>query len=420
MKILITNFFYLKNNGDAAILSVLLSQLKIIFNGPPAVIVITDSVEDNKDFENTPLVESFFYLAVYTTKNQIARILKTLYIIFSTTLWAIIYKYFNVKADAMISKKSGELLSEYLKSELVIAAGGGYILGDSGVRGNITVVLQLHAIYIAHLLGKPVILYSQSIGPLGNWFQKFLTKKVLNLSRGILCREQLTVDYLKDLGVKKDLVYKTVDAAFLFNPGTKEKMAKVLGSLGIGEKNKKIGITVRNWFGAERQSLFESEIAGFVDYLVKRQDASIIFIPQVVSTLHNDDDRVAAARIRKKIISQKNVWFLEQEFNHSDIKGIYENLDYVVGTRMHSNIFSLTSKVPVIAIQYLHKTEGIMKDLGLYEWVIKIEEVTGPRLIFQFEKLMANREEYLSVLNGTLPVYLEKAREAALIIKELA
>lgn len=59
------------------------------------------------------------------------------------------------------------------------------------------------------------------------------------------------------------------------------------------------------------------------------------------------------------------------------MKAIYSFYDYIIGTRFHSLIFSLSEHVPEIAISYDgYKSVGIMKDMKLDDYVIDIADVT--------------------------------------------
>ena len=150
-----------------------------------------------------------------------------------------------------------------------------------------------------------------------------------------------------------------------------------------------------------------------------KKKLNVIFIPQVTSQLFDDDDRSVAKRIIVKMKEKSFVWGIEQEMSHYEIKSFYANMNYIVGTRFHSVIFSLTSYVPAVAIEYEHKTRGIMKDLDLTDWVIKLEDLTAERLIKKFDKLVLKQEEYIASLKAQIPSYIKDARGAVDTIKQV-
>ena len=399
---------------------VLLSQLAEAFGNPQVAIAIAESTSVQDTFAGVPMLESFFYLAVYTSSNPIARAIRSTYVLLSTTAWAAAYRFLGVRLNWVVSGRLRQLLEEYVQSDLVVACGGGYIIGGPGLRNAVTVLIQLHSIFIGDILGKPTILYSQSYGPFYGSLQPAAVRVVLNRTRGVMCREGVSMDTLANIGVRPELLIKTVDAAFLYSPGTDGAMRKELADAGCLQEGKStVGITVRAWLDRAKQDRFEQEMARFVAHLAERDDVTVVFIPQSTSKLHGDDDREVAERVRSLLLSEHNVVLLNKIYDCAEIRGIYGNLDYMVGTRMHSNIFSLAARVPVIAIQYLHKTSGIMADLELGDWVVGIEDVTSAHMAAMFARLVAGRDQYLSVLDRTLPRYIESARSVAATLGRL-
>ena len=117
-------------------------------------------------------------------------------------------------------------------------------------------------------------------------------------------------------------------------------------------------------------------------------------------------------------MKEKNsVIVITKEHDPWTIKAIYGGLDYLVGTRFHSVIFAVTSHVPSIAIEYEHKTRGIMRDIGLEEWVLNINDLHTDQLIELFEKLVTGRKKYVAHLKRALPPYIVKAKEAIGFVK---
>jgi colanic acid/amylovoran biosynthesis protein len=75
--------------------------------------------------------------------------------------------------------------------------------------------------------------------------------------------------------------------------------------------------------------------------------------------------------------------------------------------------------VPSIAIQYEHKTRGIMRDLDLEEWVIDIDKTDSARLKNIFDDLVNKREKYVEKLSKNLDPYIKKAENTINIVKEI-
>lgn len=412
MKILITHAYSKDNKGDAAILSVLLTQLKNIYKNAKIIISIDDDAKNyNYEFEGTQVITSPEYLAFYKRTN-ITRYPKLIFFEICIYIWCIIYRLFNKSFEFLIPKSIRESVLIYKECDLIVPIGGGYITAKKGIRNTINLILLLNPLLICEILNKKIILYTQSIGPLSSRTQEYITKWVLNKTNMIFIREDHTLKLLNKIKVKKKLIKRTVDAGFLFNPTKNKSLEDFISDKSIIKNKIIVGITVRKWLKPDKQIKYEKYIATFIDKIVKNNSNIIfVFIPQVTSKVHDDDDRDIASRLITNIHHKSNVINLDKEYSHNEIKDIYTGLDFLIGTRFHSVIFSLTSYVPAIAIEYEYKTSGIMKDLDLSKWVIPIEDVTDKNLYEKFNQIMKNKDDYKEKLNFLLPSYINQARE---------
>ncbi|HYT45237.1 MAG TPA: polysaccharide pyruvyl transferase family protein [Methylomirabilota bacterium] len=418
MKILLTHAYTKENKGDAAIVSVLLRQLNTAFPGSNITISIYDDDAKYKSFEGYKVISNSMYLSLYRFQSLLFKLLYTFYIESSLLLWALLYRFFGRSITFVLSKSTCNIAHEYLASDLFVPVGGGYLRAKKGIRENINILLSLNPIIIGILLKKPIILYTQSIGPFATAFQGWITRIVLNKTQLILMREDHTIKTLKTIGVKANLVTRTTDAGFLFDSDKEFRLSDLIKNAETLKSKTLVGITVRKWLKQEGQDNFEKAIALFVDRITKEKHISILFIPQVTSTVHNDDDRNVANRIVSLVANQQQVINCTGNYDHYELKKLYSCLDFLVGTRFHSVIFSLTSYVPAIAIEYEYKTSGIMKDLGLSEWVIPMEQVTADNLYEKFRQLLSEEDAYKQQLQQTLPNYILKAKEVENQMKE--
>lgn len=240
---------------------------------------------------------------------------------------------------------------------------------------------------------------------------KFALKRV----QGIIARETITLNLLKKWHMDKNTLL-SVDSGFLFD---NESPRNLREELGIPNDQMFIGITTRNWLSPGKQEKYERAVAEFSDYAIRTYNAAIIFIPQVTVENRKDDDRESNKRAHSYMKESERAYILTERYGHGTIKAIYENLDYLIGTRFHSVIFALTSYVPSIAIAYEYKTQGIMTDLGLESWVVDIKNVKTQELINLFGQLVIKKEDYRSQLKKILPSYIARAKESILFVKDL-
>jgi colanic acid/amylovoran biosynthesis protein len=418
MKILLTHAYTKDNKGDAAIVSVLLQQLHSAF--PDASITISTYDDDARyEAEEHQVLSNSMYIGVYRFRFLPCKLLYSFYIENTLLLWALLYRLSGYSLTALLPECTRAMAHEYLASDLFVAAGGGYLRAKKGIQEDINIILLLNPLVIGILLRKPIILYTQSVGPFATTFQEWMIRVVLNRTQHIFVREEHTVATLKEIGVKTRLVTRTIDAGFLFDSDKAFQLSDILEDAETLKSDILVGITVRKWLSQEGQHKFEKAIASFVDRITQEKRVRILFIPQVTSTVHNDDDRDVAKRIVELVSNKQSVINCTDSYDHFQLKQLYGHLDFLVGTRFHSVIFSLTSYVPALAIEYEYKTGGIMKDLGLSDWVIPIEQVTAENLYEKFIQLWNEGDLYKQKLHRVVPEYALKATEVESQMKEI-
>ncbi len=176
-----------------------------------------------------------------------------------------------------------------------------------------------------------------------------------------------------------------------------------------------VGVTARRWLAPAEQEGYERALAATIDML-QADGARVVLIPQVTTDYLGDDDRIVERRIAGYCTSAP--LRLDEQLDYRELKGLYTECSLLIGTRFHSVIFSLTSGVPCVAIEYEHKTRGIMADLGLEEWVLPIAEVTVARLWPLVARLRADPAAYRELLQQRIPGYVREAEQFRELLRE--
>lgn len=412
-RILITHVYSEDNKGDVALLSVLLSDIRKVYPKARLTILTLDSVPVNHKFEGVPVKKSFMFYALNKFRSRPMILINSLYVMSSTAWWAFNKRTFGTNLP--LPKKLRSVCKIYDESDLILPVGGGYLRSQKKGLGSLLNVSQLlHPYFIAKLLSKPTILYTQSIGPFASKPEKWLVKRVLNACvNAAIIREEVSMGLLKQIGVTIPL-HRSVDSGFAFNPRTNYDLRK---KIGAKQGQLIFGMTARQWLSSEKQAKYESSLTKTIDYIIAKYDAKVVLIPQVTAEFHNDDDRVVHSRIASMVKQPGNAIALNDKLSHSEIKAAYDSLDYLIGTRFHSVIFALTSRVPALAIEYEHKTGGIMNDLGLDKWVIKMDKVSSTILIQKVDELIDERRSYIEQLRKLLPKYIKRTSEPIDIVE---
>lgn len=406
MKIIVSHVYSSDNKGDAALVSVLLDDIERQFPGSEVTILTLEEVDTSKPYEGAKQHPSFIYHAFNTFSYRPMKLIYSFFIVILTLFWALVYRYFNVKL--YLPQKLRSIADIYLQTDLIIPVGGGYVRSGRSFASSVSLFLLLHPLLFGYLLRKPTVLYTQSIGPFYRSIERLAVAFVLKRMNLIILREEISKKLLQNLGVKNNVV-RSVDSGFAFKS---KKSAQLRKKIGISKDQLLIGVTVRKWLDPIAQAHYETAIAHIVDYVTSKYNASVVFIPQVTSTFHSDDDRQASQDVYLKLQDKANAYVITDNLTHYEVKAMYDELDLIIGTRFHSVIFSLTSYVPAFAIEYEHKTSGIMNDLDLSEWVVKIESLDTTMMERKIDALVAERVTYVKHLHQVIPQYITQAHQA--------
>ena len=137
-----------------------------------------------------------------------------------------------------------------------------------------------------------------------------------------------------------------------------------------------------NRFGSlEKQQKFIEEMRSVTKDLAK--DYKVIYAPHVIDDVQISKDLVNG-------IDNAEVWdFGYFAFDHSDkAVGYYKYADFVIAMRGHGQILPIGFDTPVIALENHPKHRGLMGELGLLDYNVKVDD----------ENFLQNLKDKISLL----------------------
>lgn len=412
--ILVTNVYSYLNKGDAAIVISLLREINRVYDHD--VLIQTADIHNDKDAYGTPVSPTLLWsiLSSVRDKNIVYRIWVLVSKVVLLLIAMSLSRAFGLKTNGMLPKDLRQFVFEVQESEFVIACGGGYLRTSSSSSEN---TLLLYITCLNFLAGyyykKPVYLYSQSIGPVHGKLQTRILKWALNKVTLIESREDISTKYLSSLNLSTP-VFETADPVMLMGDYGVEPKKYI-----VSDADLHIGLTVRKWFKTEEElSRYIETIAQFIDTIAASKNAHVYYIPQVIATNFGDDDRIIARRVYEKVTSKKSFSVIEDNLSIAEIIGLCGAMDIFVGTRMHSNIFSLINHVPVVAIEYEYKTRGIMQRLRIEEMVLDIKTLELSSLNEKAKYLIDHRDTYSKRIATSLTEQIKRSASAIEIIHD--
>lgn len=328
-------------------------------------------------------------------KNKFKYFLKSFFNLFQISIFAILYKLFKFKPYFILEHFQKETIREYFNSDIIISKGGGFLYD----HGRFLISPHLIPIIFSIWIKKPIVIYSQSIGPFNRKLSKILYKFILKKVNLIIVREKISKKILEEMGIDSILGY---DAAFDLRKSKDTESLKKINKL-IFEKKKGntilIGMSILDWkfpnfSGLDaklKKEKYYSSLAKSINYLNKKYKCFFFFYPHSIEGLESDDVYAINKVILKTNLSDNYLLF-KYKYNPRIFLHMLEKMDFCIGSRMHSNIFTLISNTPLVAISYLPKTKGIMGLLGLKEYVLNIDEIDEKKLINKIKLVLENKK----------------------------
>lgn len=291
------------------------------------------------------------------------------------------------------------LFETFAAADLVLACGGGYLYDTAAPIGLPRALVSFVTWWIFLMggfllplaLGKPLVLLPQSIGPLRDPVRRAVTGWIARRARLTLVRERRSLGLLEELGCATRAIC-TPDMAFGMQSAPPDAARELLARAGLWEVDAafRVGVTALDWAGQSgafaAQQPYERALLACIDAITAEGGAVVLFNQCGGAAAAWDDARVNV-RLKEAARHPARVLLVNELLPPELLQAAYGQMDYFIGTRMHSVILALNAGVPALAIGYLHKSQGIMQALGQADRCLDIGAVTPEALIAGFERL---------------------------------
>ncbi len=420
LTILMINLHSSRNAGDAALAITAVQQLRTCFPGSRVILSMNDPESHVSDELKVGSFMRFFH-TISENGSVKWNGLTMLRLGICSLLTGLVYRLFRRSLFFSLPGEQKTLLQAYLDADLIASAPGNFLY-SSGKFG-VPLLVIVYSLAYALLLKKPLYILPQSIGPFRRRWESWLVNWVLRRARMILVREPVSLQNLVASGLKHPRLYQVPDLAFAF-PGEGAQRARdwlISKGIDVDHDRPLLGITTINWAAQtsqiQQQALYENALFVAARQFIIQHGGRGIFFPQVYGATRAADDRVPAGRIARRLIEAGlTVTLIEEPTPPALLKSAYGFMDLFIGTRMHSNIFALTAGVPVLAIAYRYKTQGLMNLVGLSDWVVDIQQIDPEKLGAMLSELWEKRETLKPEIKQRVSILAEESKKAGALI----
>lgn len=413
--ILLINGHTFVNAGDAALISVATSQLETAFPGSRVTCVMNDPLSHPNQ---SRVLES---LTGWIRPGGDWNIIRLAWSLPATIIPFLSYRLFGKPWLWLTPRQIRALVIAYTEADIVVSIPGGFVYSSG--RG-IALLITFYSWAMALLAGKPLYILPQSIGPLHRNWECRLLRFFLTKAQLVMVRETISIEQLNKCRIKCQQAL-VPDLAFSLANASDEETTSWFQTIGLSLATNQplLGITVIDWAAQnvsfKRQAEYEQAIIEVVRYFINMLHGRVIFLPQCIGPTPGEDDRIPGRRIVEQLTElSESICLVEEQPEPALLKAVCGKFDLFIGTRMHSNIFALANEVPVIAIGYLHKTQGIADMVEMSDWVLDINQIDPTQLVQKTTQIWEFREAIKSRLAIIIPDLRSKSARAGQMIAE--
>ncbi|MFB3882549.1 MAG: polysaccharide pyruvyl transferase CsaB [Armatimonadota bacterium] len=272
-------------------------------------------------------------------------------------------------------------------------AGGGGLLQD--VTSWRSPLYYLAAMRLARSARRPVAFIAQSIGPLRRSWVRALARKALSQAEVVAVRDAASAAALTELGLSRPAEV-TADLAFLLPPPTEAEVSAARAKAGIADLTGPVAaIALRNRPGQERDAKAEA-VGRAAVALCQALHLRPLLIP-----MQPAQDTALAQAIA--VSSQAGQAIVSPPLRAREMLALTAGCQLVIAMRLHALILGALSRVPLVAVSYDPKVDGLMEQLAL-EPAADVARFDEERLAQAVRDAWENRAGISSALADRVPI----------------
>jgi len=260
-----------------------------------------------------------------------------------------------------------------------------HLWGESGVPGGSTGLMFAMPLLFARILGIPYGINAHSFDAV-DWPVDLVYRPLFKDAQFLYCRDSDSLEYLKqrdmlnaNSGYRPDsaFFFRTYDDAWADAFMRKHALEKKSFVCFVPRLAETIGV-ISGTMSADREKDHLEKIRFFIDNWLKETGMPVVLCPEAgcdVLKLKKIYQGLSP-EARKRVVCMNSFWTPEQACS------LYKRSRFIVG-HMHSIIFSLSAGTPALHIPFSEagRKAWMMGDLGLDDWLLNIDEVSGGTLV---------------------------------------
>ena len=299
-----------------------------------------------------------------------------------------------------------KVFSALRRSDALLSGGGSLLQDTTSTR---SLFYYLSVIRCAQLLGKPVMLYANGIGPVRRPGNRRRVKKVVERATLVTLRDHSSARELADMGVTRSDLHVTADPVFHLSPASPERGLELCRAAGLPEDKPFVAVSVREWPDTGR---FPKELAALCDHLRRTYGLEVLFL-----LMQPTRDRATAQLVRQAMSEPS--YLLDAACTPRELMAVLGQARLCLAMRLHTLIFAGRMAVPSMGLVYDPKVESYLQELELPA-AGYVDRFDAREAIARADALMADYDHVLERLRLKSAQLTQAAQEnEALLLKML-
>jgi colanic acid/amylovoran biosynthesis protein len=416
--ILIINVHSTQNAGDAALLEMNLRQLRIGWKHPRFLICANYPEEEwLHQIPDAKVISSAFAVV---GANQGFPVTRQIFRLIVGVFKAILAKLGLYKINNPSPGQKWEfLINAFQQADLVAAVSGNQFLSNGKYGWPFPLVA--FPVWLSHFLGKPFYVMPQSIGPFKRNWERWIFKELYSRARQVNLRDQVSMDLAHTLGLPFEKVHFEPDPAFAFEAASRVEAEEILRKYGFCSNQPVIGLTIipplSRVLDQDIMSRYYRDLAIVLDEFTGEFGIQVLLFGQVTGPTTIEDDRIAGRNLLQ-LTSKGRVTMVDEVLSPAQLKACYGCMNLMIASRLHSAIFAMGAGVPTLVIGYFTKSRGLMRAMGLEEWMIEWGREDANAMRDKLKRAWLHREELASSITPKVESYIPEVLSLGTRIRE--
>lgn len=335
-------------------------------------------------------------------KNNIARLLLA-------TCW---YRLLPTRKLKESFLANNPILRRIVEADVIGSIAGGDSFSD--IYGMIRLLYVSLPQVLVILLGRPLVLLPQTLGPFKSSMAKRIARWTMRRAEIVYARDRESLVEIQPLiGNDSSRLRFSYDMAFAMEPfpPSGERMLQLrkldgcrpLVGLNVSGLLYMGGYSGDNMFGLKAD--YRQLVRDIVHYFVQK-NAHVLLVSHVSGGGEgSESDTTACAEIHREIESKcgGRLHLLEGEYDHQEIKHVIGRCDFFLGSRMHACIAALSQCVPAIGLAYSRKFRGVLDSIQVPNLVVDLRDHDTTEIIRRVGEAYRLRAKIREHLEKTMP-----------------